>query len=94
MDDNELDTYVSRSIKNWAAAQPQPRQDKDALLKKAKAVPPEALEPAYFRSDALLHTEFSSHRLASYYTGEWLRGSFTVSLGWPVQLITLIQVAA
>ncbi len=88
-----MDNYVGRSLKNWVASQPQPPTQKEALLRRAGA-PVESSEPVYFHSNALLHAEFFSHRMANYYTGGLLRGSFTVSLGWPVQLVTMIHMAA
>ncbi len=90
--DHELDRYLSRCLKNWTARQPLPNQGREALLKAAAASPPPPAwdEPTYFRPSLAPH-EFTNNRMVGFYTGEWLRGSFTMSLSWPTQLGTLVQ---
>lgn len=89
--DHEMDRYVGRSLKNWTARQPLPANGREALLKAAAAAPPAVWqEQSYFRSNTAPR-EFANNRMMGFYTGEWLRSSFTVSLSWPTQMGTLVQ---
>lgn len=89
--ENEMDRYLSRCLKNWTARQPTPANGREVLLKAAATAPPAAWEEqTYFRSN-LAPREFSNNRMIGFYTGEWLRGSLTMSLSWPTQIGTLVQ---
>jgi hypothetical protein len=87
---DEMDVYLSRSLKNWAAAR-QPVIQKESLLKLAASAP-RYTEPLYFHTRPVVN-EFSGNRLMGYCTGSWLQGSMTFSMAWPANLDSLVRVA-
>ncbi len=90
--ENEIDRYISRSLKNWAASQQASPPSREEVQKAAAVSPSPWQEPVYFRTSTVVH-EFASNRMVGYYTGDWLRGPFSVSLGWPTQLSALVQIS-
>ncbi|MFM8322310.1 MAG: hypothetical protein ACKOC5_15455 [Chloroflexota bacterium] len=92
MDDSQMDHYISRNLKNWVAgrqASPPPREQVVSAAGSSDAYQ----EPQYFQTREVVH-EYAHHRLVGYYTGEWIRGSFTMSLSWPANLATIFQTAS
>jgi hypothetical protein len=88
---DETDVYLGRCLKNWAEREKSHARSKDSLLRLAAAQSKIDNTPASFPQDQF--EEFRNYRQSVMYTGMYLRGSFTLSLGWTVDLSTLLRVA-
>ena len=86
-----MDLYLSRTLKNWAARRQSPTRGKERLL---QAIVAPRWRIARFSSGAPQPPrEFHPSDQAVYLPGIMMKGSFTLSLAWPVHIATLVNLA-
>lgn len=87
---DETDQYLSRSLKNWAEKQKSHARSRESLLRLAAA------DPILPKTNAAVYTpismdEYRCQQRFNRFSGTYLRGSFTLSMAWPVDLAILIR---
>jgi hypothetical protein len=88
---DETDVYLERCLKNWAERQKSHARSKESLLRLAAVQARMDGSPADYSHGYA--EDFRNYRQASPYIGMYMRGSFTMSLGWTVDLSTLLRIA-
>lgn len=86
-----MDLYLSRSLKNWAARRQPPTRGKERLLR--AIVAPHWLSARPSSGALQPPKEFHPSDQAVYLPGIMMKGSFTLSLAWPVHIATLVNLA-
>lgn len=89
---DEMDLYLSRSLKNWAARHRPSPHGKDRLL---RAIVAPRWKSLTTRRSARLPSarDFRTPNETIFLPGIIMRGSFTLSLAWPVHIGSLINLA-
>lgn len=89
--DDEMDLYLSRCLKNWAARYQPPLRGKERLLR--AIVSPRWIFARRSVASRAVAREYNHSNQAVYLPGIMMRGSFTLSLAWPVHIASLVNVA-
>lgn len=89
--DEEMDLYLSRCLKNWAARYQPPLRGKERLIK--AIVSPRWMFARRSAASRAAVREYSPTHQVVYLPGIMVRGSFTLSLAWPVHIASLVNVA-
>jgi hypothetical protein len=89
--DEEMDLYLSRCLKNWAARYQPPLHGKERLFK--AIVSPRWMFARRSSGASQASREFQPSSQVVYLPGMMMRGSFTLSLAWPVHIASLVNVA-
>jgi len=90
---NEFESYLSRSLKNWAARNQPPPHGNEGLLRAVVSSRWRSVTTKQGVISTLPPKEFDSTHYAVYLPGILMRGSFTLSLAWPVHIGTLVTLA-
>jgi hypothetical protein len=90
---NEMDRYLSRCLKNATARHQPPERGKERLLRAVVAPRWRSATSRRFSSVSQPPREFNTANETVYLPGIMMRGSFTLSLAWPVHIGTLINLA-
>jgi hypothetical protein len=91
MDLDKMDIYLSRCLKNWAARSHSPREGREQLIQSVVQGEP-APKPA--TAHWKTYVQESPRYQPLLYSGSWTRASFTLSMAWPIHIMSLMQVAA
>jgi hypothetical protein len=91
--DDEMDSYLSRSLKNWAARRQPPPHGKEHLLRAIVAPRWRSATAKRLAGSPQPPREFTPSGETVYLPGIMMRGSFTLSLAWPVHIGSLINLA-
>lgn len=88
---DETDVYLGRCLKNWAEREKSHARSKDSLLQMAAAQSRLSNEElTYPRGSA---DEFRNYRQSLLFTRMYPRGACTMSLGWSLDLSTMLRLA-
>ena len=91
--DDEMDVYLSRCLKNWAARRQPPARGKERLLR-ALILPTWRSSTARRLSGSPQPPkEYRPSDQVVFLPGIMMHSSFTLSLAWPVHIGTLVNVS-
>ena len=85
--DDDLDRYLSRSLKNWAAQHPLPSDGRQRLLRRA-SYPPYQQQKRLSRWMSLLRSRYFYPEQATLHQNDWLIVPVTNTSSWTFQLAT------
>ncbi len=94
---DEMDRYLSRCLKNWAARWQPPRHGRQKLLD--AIVKPESSQKPFVnyvlsKDRPVAFGGDPDPLMAALYSNRWLGGSFTLLQAWPLHMASLVNVNA
>ena len=89
---DEMDYYLARSLKNWAAKHQPPRASRSSLLQNA-AYPPRSPAGRFVRLYSTFKNRYSNPTIVIYPNNEWSLEPILQSRAWSFPLISTMRVA-